>query len=241
MTAPATARRRWPTWRRAGVSHQTVSRVLNGRPACGRTRLGGSTRPSASWATAATSPPAAGVGRGRARSAWSPGGPASSGRPRSCWAGEGRARRRLPADVGHHRGDLARGRARPWTRSMEHAPEAVIVVVPHETVLRIAQDDRPRRPHRGARGRPLADAADGGRRQRAGRPAGHRHLLDLGHPSVVHLAGPPGWNEAMARIEGWRPRLDRPGLHVPAPALGAATGPPGAATAPGIALARRRT
>ena len=34
-----------------------------------------------------------------------------------------------------------------------------------------------------------------------------RHLLELGHESVVHVAGPPGWSEALARVEGWRTEL----------------------------------
>ena len=56
---------------------------------------------------------------------------------------------------------------------MENKPEAIIVIVPHETVLRIAQDVALDVPTVRARGRPVADAADGGRRQRAGRAAGH--------------------------------------------------------------------
>ena len=55
---------------------------------------------------------------------------------------------------------------------MENKPEAIIVIVPHETVLRIAQDVALDVPTVRARGRPVADAADGGRRQRPGRPAG---------------------------------------------------------------------
>ncbi|MCL3859811.1 LacI family DNA-binding transcriptional regulator [Actinotalea sp. K2] len=34
-----------------------------------------------------------------------------------------------------------------------------------------------------------------------------RYLLDLGHPTVHHLAGPPGWLGTDARIEGWRRAL----------------------------------
>lgn len=34
-----------------------------------------------------------------------------------------------------------------------------------------------------------------------------RHLLELGHETVHHLSGPPGWLGSEARIEGWRQEL----------------------------------
>ena len=37
------------------------------------------------------------------------------------------------------------------------------------------------------------------------------HLLELGHPTVHHLAGPTDWSEAQQRIEGWRDALDAAG------------------------------
>jgi len=42
-----------------------------------------------------------------------------------------------------------------------------------------------------------------------------RHLLGLGHQTVVHLAGPPNWSEATARAEGWRLELQAHGREVP--------------------------
>ena len=47
-----------------------------------------------------------------------------------------------------------------------------------------------------------------------------RHLLDLGHNSVVHVAGPSGWSEAVARIDGWRAELHDAGARGAAAALG---------------------
>ena len=98
---------------------------------------------------------------------------------------------------------------------MENKPEAIIVIVPHETVLRIAQDvalDVPTVLLEGDLSRtPLTAGVDNVQ----GARLATRHLLDLGHTSVVHLAGPPGWNEAMARIEGWRAELQSAGLHAP--------------------------
>lgn len=34
-----------------------------------------------------------------------------------------------------------------------------------------------------------------------------RHLIDLGHVDILHLAGPPDWLEAQARLEGYRSEL----------------------------------
>jgi DNA-binding LacI/PurR family transcriptional regulator len=57
------------------------------------------------------------------------------------------------------------------------------------------------------------------------------HLLDLGHPTVHHLAGPHGWYASKDRIEGWRAALAARGAHEPpvvegdwSPASGCAAG-----------------
>ena len=39
-----------------------------------------------------------------------------------------------------------------------------------------------------------------------------RHLLDLGHRDVVHVAGPIDWLDARRRIEGWRDELATVGV-----------------------------
>lgn len=43
--------------------------------------------------------------------------------------------------------------------------------------------------------------------QHAGARAATRHLLALGHRTVVHVAGPDGWLEAQARMRGWQSAL----------------------------------
>jgi DNA-binding LacI/PurR family transcriptional regulator len=52
--------------------------------------------------------------------------------------------------------------------------------------------------------------------QVAGAAAATRHLLDLGHRTVWHLAGPADWKEAEERIEGWRSALRASGAPIPA-------------------------
>ena len=51
--------------------------------------------------------------------------------------------------------------------------------------------------------------------QRGGAAAATRHLLDLGHRTVWHVAGPSDWLEAEQRIDGWRSALEAAGAEVP--------------------------
>lgn len=41
------------------------------------------------------------------------------------------------------------------------------------------------------------------------------HLAALGHTGVLHVSGPPEWTEAQQRIAGWRAASERLGLAVP--------------------------
>ena len=47
-----------------------------------------------------------------------------------------------------------------------------------------------------------------------------RHLLELGHKTVVHVAGPGDWIEAQQRVAGWRSALDAAGAPAPPPLEG---------------------
>lgn len=56
--------------------------------------------------------------------------------------------------------------------------------------------------------------------QMSGAAAATRHLLNLGHKTVWHLAGPPDWNDAEERIEGWKAALKAARAQIPAPLRG---------------------
>ncbi len=56
--------------------------------------------------------------------------------------------------------------------------------------------------------------------QFAGAAGATRHLLGLGHRTVWHVAGPPSWLEARQRIDGWRSTLKDAGAPVPPPVSG---------------------
>jgi DNA-binding LacI/PurR family transcriptional regulator len=51
--------------------------------------------------------------------------------------------------------------------------------------------------------------------QVAGAQAATQHLLDAGHRTVWHIAGPAEWYDAAGRIKGWRQTLQAAGAEVP--------------------------
>ncbi|MCT9105511.1 LacI family DNA-binding transcriptional regulator [Streptomyces mirabilis] len=58
-----------------------------------------------------------------------------------------------------------------------------------------------------------ADSRDGARQAT-------EHLLKLGHGTVHHIAGPTGWLSAERRLEAWRDTLRAAGAEVPEPLIG---------------------
>jgi DNA-binding LacI/PurR family transcriptional regulator len=55
---------------------------------------------------------------------------------------------------------------------------------------------------------------------RAGAARATRHLLDLGHRTVYHICGPDNWLDARERVEGWRDALRDAGAPEPELARG---------------------
>ncbi len=51
--------------------------------------------------------------------------------------------------------------------------------------------------------------------QQAGARMATRHLIDLGHRDIVHVAGPNDWFDARTRIVGWRDEMLAAGLDPP--------------------------
>ncbi|MGI8714367.1 MAG: LacI family DNA-binding transcriptional regulator [Solirubrobacteraceae bacterium] len=56
--------------------------------------------------------------------------------------------------------------------------------------------------------------------QRLGATMATRHLLDLGHTTVHHVTGPPESLEAQLRADGWRATLQDAGIEPPAALIG---------------------
>jgi DNA-binding LacI/PurR family transcriptional regulator len=72
---------------------------------------------------------------------------------------------------------------------------------------------------------------------RSGARKATEHLLGLGHPTVWHIAGPTGWSSADHRLESWRETLSGAGAEVPDPLIGDWS--PGSGYELGRLLARR--
>ncbi|WP_231648142.1 LacI family DNA-binding transcriptional regulator [Saccharothrix sp. NRRL B-16348] len=53
--------------------------------------------------------------------------------------------------------------------------------------------------------------------QEAGAYAATRHLLDAGHRTVWHVSGPPDWFDSAGRVRGWRSALADAGVEAPPP------------------------
>ena len=56
--------------------------------------------------------------------------------------------------------------------------------------------------------------------QQAGARLATRHLIDLGHTEIMHLSGPQDWLEAEARMQGFLDEINEAGLKARAPILG---------------------
>lgn len=93
--------------------------------------------------------------------------------------------------------------------------EGIIVIAPHLAggqVLRYLQKDLPVIAAQALPEGPVrAVSVD----QYEGAGLAVRHLLDLGHATVRHIAGPAGWFESCERERGWRETLERAGAAVP--------------------------
>ena len=91
-----------------------------------------------------------------------------------------------------------------------------MVIVAHRAVLPLAQSLHIDLPVVVVEGDLSALPLTAGVDQVEGARLATRHLLDLGHETVAHLAGPDDWLEAQARTEGWRSALQDMGRPVPA-------------------------
>lgn len=217
---PVRSQKRHPTMadvaERAGVSHQTVSRVINNSP---------SVRPdTASRVRAAI----ADLGYRPNRSArmlasthsrligvatW---GTSHHGPQQVLLALDAAARRteyRITVSTLHAL--TAEDTKEAVEELLQLGVEAVVLIIPHDSMLRFAREADLGLPTVVVEGdlsrMPLTVGIDNVQ----GGQIATRHLLELGHRTVVHVAGPPGWAEASARVEGWRLELEAWGREVP--------------------------
>ncbi|APX01857.1 LacI family DNA-binding transcriptional regulator [Arthrobacter sp. QXT-31] len=90
--------------------------------------------------------------------------------------------------------------------------DGIVVIVPHETMLASLRAITVSVPlvavGFGADERLTVAAVN----QRAGAALAVQHLVNLGHIAIAHISGPQDWMDAAARTEGWRRALEQAGL-----------------------------
>jgi DNA-binding LacI/PurR family transcriptional regulator len=205
----------------AGVSHQTVSRVLNGRANVrGQTR----SRVLAAVAQLGYRPNtvARALATGRTRVVGVVTLDTTLFGPASTLHAIDRAAR----DAGYflsvtQLNSIAREPVRAALERMaDQGVEGVIVIAPmtsaHEALHRLPRG----LPVVAVEGDPDADIAVVAVDQVAGARLATDHLLGAGHRTVWHVAGPADWLEARARAAGWRAALTEAGAEVPPPLAG---------------------
>jgi len=105
-------------------------------------------------------------------------------------------------------------------RLLDQAVEGVLVIAPQTSSVGALAQVSSSVPvvavGSGAQARMPGAAVD----NEAGARAATRYLLDLGHRTVHHIAGPSSWLDARARQAGWRAVLAEAGAEVPEPVNG---------------------
>jgi len=225
---------------RAGVSHQTVSRVVNGHPnvaAATRQRVLQAIAELGYRPNSAARALVTGSSRtiGLAVANMSQYGPAQTMLGLEQAAREAGYFLTVSVLDDDSAGSLIRAVERLSTQSVD----AIVALSTYEGAVRALPDVNPRLPliavQAGRGGQDPAVWVD----QEAGAALATRHLLDLGHRTVHHVRGPANSLEADARERRWRAELESVGAPVP-PVLHGDWWPPTGYLAGRELIARRR-
>ncbi|MFG1954501.1 LacI family DNA-binding transcriptional regulator [Micromonospora sp. NPDC048830] len=207
--------------RLAGVSHQTVSRVINGSPSIkpetrervlqAIDRLG--YRPNTA-ARALVRGRSGIIGIiGTARTLF---GPTSIHRSVEDAA---RAAGYFATSV-----NLTEVTRRALSDATEHlmrvGVEGIVMIAGHDEALEVVRTQRSQVPFVVVEGDLSKASRTVGVDQVLGARMATEHLLGLGHREIVHVSGPLNWAEARARVEGWRLAMSAAGLRPAEPVRG---------------------
>jgi len=201
--------------RQAGVSHQTVSRVLNGHP-----NVSPATRASVLAAIRALGyrPNAAArtlvTGRTNVLGVISLDS-TLYGSAAKLYGIERAAHPAYSVAIAHLAGFDRSSLTEVVERFLGQAVDGIIVIAPETAAVEAVSDL--------AADIPLVAVGCGTRAPLpsvaidnvSGAAQGARHLLDLGHQTVHHIAGPESWPDAQERVEGWRQALRAAGAPEP--------------------------
>ncbi len=119
---------------------------------------------------------------------------------------------------------LSRFTAKALEEAIDHLSqwgvEGIVVIVPHRAAVAALAELRlpfPVVTVEGGHSLPIPVVSVD---QELGARLATGHLLAAGHRTVWHVAGPPDWLEAGARVAGWRATLEEAGAQVPEPLVG---------------------
>ncbi|MFI6318220.1 LacI family DNA-binding transcriptional regulator [Nonomuraea sp. NPDC050556] len=102
----------------------------------------------------------------------------------------------------------------------EQGVDGVVVVAPQRSAARALETLPQGMPAVAVEGTHRADVSVVCIDQIEGARLATRHLLDLGHETVWHISGPSDWLEAEGRMDGWRAVLEDANREVPEPLPG---------------------
>jgi DNA-binding LacI/PurR family transcriptional regulator len=103
---------------------------------------------------------------------------------------------------------------------MSQSVEALVVIAPQQRVLEVIAEIAPDVPYVTLQTANLADTHGMSADQTLGARLATRHLIDLGHTEILHISGPQDWIEAEARMQGYLEEINDADLRTRAPILG---------------------
>ncbi|GAA0365617.1 LacI family DNA-binding transcriptional regulator [Microbispora corallina] len=93
--------------------------------------------------------------------------------------------------------------------------DGIVVVAPQRSAAQALEDMPTGMPAVAVEGGQAGEVSVVSVDQVEGAALATRHLLDLGHETVWHISGPADWLEAEGRVQGWREALTAAGHRVP--------------------------
>lgn len=103
---------------------------------------------------------------------------------------------------------------------LSQSVEALVVIAPQQRVIEAISELPVAVPYVTLQSGTTADRHGMSTDQVLGARLATRHLIDLGHEEILHIAGPQDWIEAEARMQGYLEELNAADLRTRAPILG---------------------
>lgn len=217
MFPPPTEQQRAPVMEdvalRAGVSHQTVSRVLNGSPSVSPKTKEKVQRAIVELGYRRNTAARALVTRKTQTIGLLANGLNEYGPANILLAVQEAAREAgYFVSIAGIRGFAHQEIADALQRFLDQGVEGIVVQVPHADIPAMLKEL-----NLGVPIVVIGTAADGSLSgvmvdQEKGACEAVQHLVDLGHTTIAHVAGPDGWIDAAERVSGWRRTLAHAGL-----------------------------